>query len=151
MLLQNDRIKISSDISRRFIFKKSLVIRDITQKSDVWKSSILTRGEWIFVDDRGLFYAGMIINFQNCDGKTKSKRLFSHDELNLEENVALNISVLLQPLLTISCRTFSPSIIINKYFPSTKYICHIKSDEIDLKTRLKDVMDHYNAFLKKNV
>lgn len=149
LLLQNDRIKISSDISKRFIFKKSFKIRDINQLSVVWESSIIARGEWIVVDECGVFFAGMVINFQKRDEKTKSKRVYNHDELILEEKASQNISVLLQPVSLIIQKTFSSAPAANKYFLSTKYVCHIKNDEIDLRMCLKEIMVHYSNFLKK--
>lgn len=150
MLIQNDRIKVSSDISRRFIFKKSFKIREIEQISDVWENSTLARGEWIVVDESGVFYAGMIINFQKCNEKTKSMRLYSHDELNLTELNSSEISVLLQPLLSFNRKNFVPSTTVNKYFKSNRYVCHIKNDEIDLNIQLREIMNHYKVYLKKN-
>ena len=77
MLELNDRIKISSDNSRRFISKKSFKIYNLSQRSDVWEHKILTRGVWI-INQSGSFYT-------RCSliSKILVKNLNSNDKIRL--------------------------------------------------------------------
>lgn len=143
-IFQDDKIKISSDIKQRFIFKRSIGFSELSYSDDnAWRNNKVTRGEWIVVNENNNFFSGMIINFQHREEKTKTLRRIQNDEIVLsgENN---NISVLIQPLFKIVDNVFVLFSSLGKYFELKKYVCHIKNDEIDLKIEFKKIIELYD-------
>lgn len=147
-ILQNDTIKISSDIKQRFLFKKtSIELKNLDKRGNVWKDNEITRGDWIVaVSKNGKLVAGMILNFQKCEAKTKKERLYYHDIVDMTDRNLENVSFLLQPIYYLIDKKFSPTLI--SYLNIKNYVCHIQNHDIDLNLYYEDIENYYHFFLE---
>lgn len=133
-LLQNESVRISSDITRRFIPKRSIVSLSQMQESTVTvdKLQSVTRGDFIVIFNDKCLFAGQILNFQKSRETSKVKRKVLNDLLDLTKDEEIHFS--LDPLYTIDSRTFKSDLIEKfMYFPQNSYICHLLNGIEDLK------------------
>lgn len=137
-LAQSDSIKISSDISKRFIPKKCIMIREIEVNNTafLWKSETISRGELVlFSENKQLFY-GNVLNFQNSKETSKVKRRYLKDFITLEPSSqkSKNISMLLDPLFVLNNFIKKEIIDKHKYIHQNNYVCHVLNDTVNFNT-----------------
>lgn len=147
-LAQKDHVKISSDVSRRYIPDQLPILKEITTDSSqiMWKSDTIARGEIIIVKNNEQLFLGTILNFHKHEEKTKKGRTFLKDFVSLKLNS--NVSCLLDPIKIVqhdmSLKDISET---HRYSNQKHYICHISSYQVDLKTNL--VKQMLNTFIDK--
>lgn len=147
-LAQKDHVKISNDVSRRYIPDQLPILKEITTDNSqiMWKSDTIARGETIIVRHNEQLLLGTILNFHKSEEKTKKGRTFLKDFVTLKLNS--NVSCLLDPLYIVkhdmSLEDISET---HQYYNQKQYICHVLSLKVDLKTSL--VKQMLNAFISK--
>ena len=147
-LLQDEAAKISSDLSRRFVRKNTIVIQPTRAESDdnIWKNETITRGDRIVVKMDQIFYIGLVLDFQKCDGASKKSRLHTNDLINLSQEQ--NIYFILNPLHRIDLKSMTLQPLSNiSYFHQKTYLCHIKKNFSNyscpvFKIQLKDLNEY---------
>ena len=77
-LLQNQAVKVSSDLSRRFINKNKLTLqpRRSNKENILWVNETLTRGDRIIVFKEDKIYLGNILDFKYCDEGSKKSLIW---------------------------------------------------------------------------
>lgn len=141
-LLQKDHVKLSSDVRERFIEKKSFEIVDISSDDIVWKSEIVSRGNWVVVVvEKYKFFVGFVVNFNKKMEKSKSKRLYRFDSVTINKK-SKDVYMLLDPLYKIVRKNLElqPN---REYYCIDKYICNVLNDALDFKNALKLITKLY--------
>lgn len=131
-LLQDDSIKVSNDIGKRYIPSYSVALKE-PQKSlhcDVWNSNEICRGDIIMCKDNGI-YVGMVTGFRKSTDESKKQRTIYRDFIDLNKDN--NISVFLDPLFKIINLRTKKELVSDRYFSSNSYKCHFKHLNIDVK------------------
>jgi hypothetical protein len=97
LLLQEDKYKMSNDLRRRFISKKSIMMKNTINSSMVIQEEI-SRGDCIILKIKEKLFYGRLINFQFQQKATKSERKYSYDFV-CKSNVATfeALDILLDP------------------------------------------------------
>lgn len=131
-LLQNEAVKISSDLSRRFIGKNTLAVQP--RRSEIanilWVNDILTRGDQVIVEKQDQIYLGMILDFKKCDERSKKSRSHVNDLMNLTKST--NLYFILNPLFKIDLNSMAVQTLKNIcYFHQNMYVCHLNNNFSD--------------------
>lgn len=120
-LLQNDRIKISTDIAQRFIPKKSITIKAEHRDNSIWKDEEISRGDCIIITQNKNLLLGCALNFQKANETMKSKKLYPYDVAKVEQN---NLQVILDPIyIILNDYNFVEIPSNHLYYVSNSFIC----------------------------
>lgn len=133
-LAQKDHVKISNDVSRRYIpdFLPVLIEIPVDSSQIMWRSDTIARGESIVVKFEQELYIGTVLNFHIAGEKTKKAKTYLKDFVSLKLNT--NVSLLLDPLNIIQSNMELVSRSdTHKYFHKKHYLCHVSSHKVDLK------------------
>lgn len=133
-LLQSESVRISTDITRRFIPKRSIISHSSMQDINIIIDKLLsmTRGDFVVIFHDQCLFTGMVLNFQKSNETSKAKRKVLNDVLDLSNNEEIYFS--LDPLYEIESRSFKPFLIEKFiYFPQSSYICHLLHGIADLE------------------
>jgi hypothetical protein len=146
-LLQNDTIKVSSDLKRRFIPNKSVVLQDFSSEKDlIWKSDIVSRGDIIVICEKNTTYIGTVFNFQKPNETKKIRRTFLSDSCSVSDR--LQVVFLLNPLYKMNTFNFALTEISENnhvYFNKTSYKCHVQNYNVNflenhVKTSIRKIL-----------
>lgn len=76
-LLQNETIKVSSDITRRYIPNPSVALKELQNDAliEIWQSDVITRGDTVILFS-GVHMMGVVTGFQKSKEKNKKARTF---------------------------------------------------------------------------
>lgn len=142
--LQTDKKRVSVDIQERFVTKKSVIPLRRQQESTVWKDNIVSRGDWIAIMYDCKYMLGRVINFQKSLEKTKGKKLYIHDYIDLQDERSANIFVLLEPLHIIQKRKLIlAENFTREYFHNKCYISHVINDLVDIGNEMAKITKIY--------
>lgn len=131
-MIQNDKIKISSDKNRRFMLAKSRVIPPVENvESFLWKSDKITKGDIIIITEDTTLYCGNVLSFRYSGQKTKKRSIFNSDFVDLKLHNLENLCLLLDPAHELDYQKFEKITNNNIFINVASYICHINSN-IDL-------------------
>lgn len=144
-LAQKSVLKISNDVSKRYIPQRTIVTKDIISDSStpLWKSEFIARGEFVILKDNNNLFFGVALNFQKSNEKFKKQKRFLQDFINLKTNK--NVSLLLDPSYVLE-KNYSKKEVTetHKYLSQNCYVCHILNDSIDLKNQhLKKILTKF--------
>ncbi|KAG5681188.1 hypothetical protein PVAND_010645 [Polypedilum vanderplanki] len=135
--LQSDVKKISTDVRERFVTKKSIVLKAKQNiNTQFWKDKLISRGEWIVIKQETQIFIGHVINFQRIHEKSKLKRTFIHDFIDLDDIRSQNVYVMLNPLFQV-IDNFMKSVTNNDvFFNSSFYKCHVHDNNVNINSLL---------------
>lgn len=141
-LLQNNKIKISSDIRRRFINKKDVNITKTAENASFWREKAIVRGDTIVIHFQNEVFMGNVLNMQYCDRKSKKSRKFGKFLINFEDNKLNGLKVLLDPLYYVSPDLEVLERKTKLYIDVKNYLCHAIYGKCSISLDEKDVLQN---------
>lgn len=107
-LLQSESVRISFDVTRRFIPKRSIISTSNMHDANIVidKLFTITRGDFVVIFHDHTLFAGMVLNFQKTLETSKARRKVLNDISDLTHNDNVHFS--LDPLFKIDSRSFRP-------------------------------------------
>jgi len=140
-----------TDIRRTIVLKSIVLLNNVEDQGNTWLNNIISRGDYIAVYYDSKFFVGILLNFLKIFEKSKSKKIYSHDYVDMEENSADNVFVLLNSLYQLKNSELKEieSCSNNAYFNKNTYICHIKNLSLSLRQLRMEVTKHYMELIKK--
>jgi hypothetical protein len=137
-MLNNEKIRISSDIKLRYIPEKKQkdFIEERPEICGMWRLNGLQKGDYIIVKSDNCLYKGRVIAFQSCDtGAKKSKKnaekikKFSILHVKQIEIQGLqDFQVVLDSSIKISNEYQETINLLNEPIPLSQYLCHCQPD-----------------------
>jgi len=122
-LLQNNRIKVSGDITRRFITKRDILIRPAQEKEMIWKEEKIGRGDHIIIHESDMLIIGRVINMQYSKEKGKKNRKYPGDFVSVESSKAKGLNVLLDPSYYFDNENIV-ELHEKEFYSVSNYVCH---------------------------
>jgi len=133
--LQSEKGRVSADRRNRFITPKPIAVAPLsTSSSEIWKSTTLSRGDYIFLMNGNQLLYGQCLNVQFYRETFKYRRFYNGDEVDLKRSDIANIGVKLDPLFTIQGSQKLREINTNDYFSLNNYKSHA-SETLDFSKR----------------
>lgn len=108
-LMQSESVRVSSDITRRFIPNRSIISSSLMRegKNIFEELQSITRGDFVVIFHDNFLFAGTVLNFQKSRENSKSKRNVLNDVLDLTKDEEVHFS--LDPLFKVDSQNFKPS------------------------------------------
>lgn len=128
-LLQNNRIKVSGDVNRRFIKKRDLLFRKPSENLLFWDEVYVGRGDYVIVHQDSKVIMGRIINLQYPNNKNKGDRIFRGDFVEINSSAASKLHILLSPSYYIDREGHITELKNLKFYKVENYICHTNGQE----------------------
>lgn len=144
-MLQKEVVHINTDIRGRFVPKRALTLSNQSVAANIWTSKTVSRGDWIAIKDRSHYFIGRVLNFKKTVEGTKSQCLFWGDLFDLTVNENINACFLLEPLFIIIGKKLANvdrNVFKDEYFVKNSYVCHVKSEKIDISSLLNFLKSH---------
>jgi len=145
--LQKDSAKISPDLRKRFITKKSTQISYPNDKTDIcWRNKDIGLGDWIAIVHDSKFLVGRVLGLCKCNQTTKRAQTV-RGNLNLAEKSSKEVYIYFDVLVKILNCKLHPITSKIDYFLSSNYICHLENEHIDMKKGLKLITKYHMEIL----
>lgn len=114
-----------------------------------WRNDAIGLGDWIVIVHDSKFLVGRVLGLCKC--KESSKRAQAvRGNLILNDKSSNDTYIYFDILMKIlNCNLQDVEMEVN-YFVSSKYICHLKDEKIDMRQGLKLITKFYIDILKKN-
>jgi hypothetical protein len=155
-MLENDKLKLSNDISRRFITTRMQPPIDALSSSTIndgvryWQSIQITKGDSIFIisqDDKTIKF-GTVLNFKYYNEKSISRSKHPHHSINLEEVHGKKLGVFLFPCKTLRNGRAKKYDLNDHFYDASNYLCHFSKDLIFNHEFLSFIENKFTAKLR---
>lgn len=144
--LQQDRINISKDIRSRFIPKKAVTVTSTSEnKNHLYRSTIISKGDYVVIKLNQIFYFGCVLNFRYVDETAKCRTIHYNDFVEVDskdEKIKHKIGMCIEPMYELRHLEKVPVNNINKLYLLNDYFCHAKHNVDFSSPEVKDLMNN---------
>jgi len=150
-LLQNNKIRISSDIRRRFITKKDIEVSQNTENGSFWKEESVMRGDNVIMYHKDEVFMGNVFNMQYWDNIPKSRRKFGKFSVDLKSSKTNGLKVMLDPMYYVSPELAVIEQNAKPFIDIKNYVCHASYGKNLISIDEKDILQKFlNDVVGKN-
>ncbi|KAG5676536.1 hypothetical protein PVAND_006362 [Polypedilum vanderplanki] len=146
-LLQNDRIKINTDIRQRFVARRTITLpKARPNENKVWYNNVISKGEYILIRDNHELLYGCVINISKYKERSKIQKVYYKDFVDISATDSNDLGILLFPVYIVQDFQKFDCPTRNNYICIKNYVCHISND---IKLEESDVKNLIVHFLNK--
>lgn len=128
-MLQNNKIKVSTDISRRFVSNPGVSIEPLsTSEENIWKGEKISKGDFIILNLGNHILYGRVLNFKFLGETSKKKSIYGKSFADFNSINKEKVGVLLDPVYTIQNFVKIPYSNNSLYYSLSNYAFHVKEN-----------------------